>query len=44
MIGKTLSHYTILEEITRGELQTVYRAHDESSTARSRSKSYRRNW
>ena len=29
MIGKTLSHYTILEEITRGELQTVYRAHDE---------------
>ena len=29
MIGKTLSHYTILEEITRGELQTVYRARDE---------------
>jgi len=29
MIGKTLSHYTILEELTRGELQTVYRARDE---------------
>ncbi len=29
MIGKTLSHYTILEEITRGELQTVYCARDE---------------
>ena len=29
MIGKKLSHYTVLEEITRGELQTVYRARDE---------------
>ena len=29
MIGKTLSHYTVLEELSRGELQIVYRARDE---------------
>ena len=29
MIGKTLSHYTVLEELSRSELQIVYRARDE---------------
>ena len=29
MIGKTLSHYTVLEELSRGELSIVYRARDE---------------
>jgi serine/threonine protein kinase/tetratricopeptide (TPR) repeat protein len=29
MIGKRLSHYTVLEELHRGELQIVYRARDE---------------
>jgi len=29
MIGKTLSHYTVLEELHKGELQIVYRARDD---------------
>ena len=29
MIGKTLSHYAVLEELSHGELQIVYRARDE---------------
>ena len=29
MIGKSLSHYTLLEELGRGELQIVYRARDD---------------